>query len=234
MKLYKLTDAAGWTHGELLWGKGVKHEIRFRVAYPQLCTGDVIHAYAGPELGLLMNPVHASYDPFRLWEAEGVPVVAHPDKLGVFALTTTRELEIPAWYEDKRLRPRVEARFAIAAARAVLSVFGEECNKDDRPRLALEAAEKMFNVPHNSNADAAGKAADGADGAAGHAFTTYGRGTGAYDAAMACSYAAYAAYAAAPHDATYAGHFAKNAALYAGIDLDLAAIARKAAAQEVK
>ncbi len=182
MKLYKLTDENGRTHGDTLWGEGVTHETRGRISDPQPCSSDVIHAYADSALALLMNPVHASFLPPRLWEAEGEPCVSKPDKLGCYSLTTTRELEVPSWYQDVEKRKRVQVRFAVLAARAVLDIFESARPGDDRPRKAIEAAEAYLD----------GRAAKAAYAAANAAAYAAYAANAAYAAAYAAANAAYA------------------------------------------
>src|SRR5262252_1851744 len=143
MKLYKLTNAEGRTHGGTQWGEGVTQSVE-PSANPALCSGDVLHAYADPDLALLMNPVHAAFRQPRLWEAEGEPCTQKPDKLGCFALTTTREMDLPEWFGNKAKARRIQVRFAVSAARAVLHIFESARSGDGRPRKAIEAAEKYL------------------------------------------------------------------------------------------
>ena len=199
MKLYKLTDANGRTLGQMQWGPGVTHGVA-PCDNPQLCTPDVLHAYQDADLALLMNPVHGAYHEARLWEAEGEPCVTKPDKLGCFELTTVRELDVPTWFADTATRHRVQVRFAVLAARAVLDVFESARPGDDRPRKAIEAAEAY------SDKKTAHAAASSASAAA-FAYT-------AHADASAAAYAAYAAHAAASA-AAYAAHAAADAAAYA-------------------
>jgi hypothetical protein len=98
---------------------------------------------------------------------------------------------------------------AIFAAREVLSIFEDKYPNDDRPRKAIESAEKWIKYPLDENryaaaaaadasADAAAAAADAsADAAAAAAAdVAYAASADAYAAAAAAyAYAAYAAYA---------------------------------------
>lgn len=90
-KLYKLTDEHGRTRAgednELTWAVGVEHKTAGTGT--RLCTADVIHAYEHPLIAVLMNPVHAMFNPatMRLFVAEG-EIVAREGQLkcGVHAL----------------------------------------------------------------------------------------------------------------------------------------------------
>ena len=220
MKLYKLTDENGKTHGGTQWAAGVTHGAQERMSNPTLCTSDVIHAYADPDLALLMNPTHASFSQPRLWEAEGEPCVQQADKLGCYSLTTTRELVLPSWYQDDKMRVRVRVRFAVLAARAVLDIFEVVRPDDDRPRKAIEAAEAYL-----SGGTASAYAAWAASAAASAASSaSYAASAAAY-AAWAASAAASASYAASA--AAYAA-WAASAARAKLTSLDLVALAREA------
>ena len=87
-----------------------------------------------------------------------------------------------------------KVEYAVYAAKQVLRIYETKYPGDDRPRKAIEAAEKYFSGPSSSAAyayaDAAYAYADAADAAA------Y-----AADAAYAAAYAADAAYAAYAADA---------------------------------
>ena len=86
----------------------------------------------------------------------------------------------------------IAVKFAIECAKRVLKYFSSKYPNDNRPRRAIELAEKYIKDPTDKNAAAAYAAADAADAAA-------------YDAADVAAYAAadaaYAAYAADAADA---------------------------------
>jgi hypothetical protein len=88
-------------------------------------------------------------------------------------------------------------KYAVFAARQVLDLFEKEYPGDNRPRAAIEAAEKYIAEPTEANKNAA--------------YAAYAAATAAY-AAYAAATAAYAAYAAA-YDARAAA--AAYAAYYA-------------------
>jgi hypothetical protein len=91
MKLYKLTNKRMKTLDSFPYELGV--EAKANSTKPaKLCTSGVLHAYVDPVLGLLLNPAHAAFRCPRVFEAEGVVVVDDGTKVGVRALTLTRQL----------------------------------------------------------------------------------------------------------------------------------------------
>lgn len=108
-KLYKLTDEQGRTRAgednELTWAVGVEHKTAGTGT--QLCTADVIHAYEHPLIAVLMNPIHADFNPatMRLFVAEG-KIVARDGQLkcGVHALKIVEELPVPVLTVEQRVK----------------------------------------------------------------------------------------------------------------------------------
>ena len=133
-------------------------------------------------------------------------------KNGVFSLTTNQMLQPPEWYKNNTTRNRVQIKFAILCAKAVLHIFEDKFPSDTRPREAIEAAESWLK--------GAAYAADAAADAAAYAAANAARAAAAA-AAYADADAAYAAYAA------YAADAAAYAA-YAEAKLDLIKLADEA------
>ena len=108
-KLYKLTDEQGRTRAgkdnELTWAVGVEHRTACKGT--RLCTADVIHAYEHPLIAVLMNPVHADFNPntMRLFVAEG-EIVAREGQLkcGVYALKIVEEIAVPTLTNEQRVK----------------------------------------------------------------------------------------------------------------------------------
>ena len=117
-KLYKLTDAQGRTRAgednELTWAVGVTHKTVSTGT--RLCSSDVIHAYEHPLIAVLINPIHADFNPatMRLFAAEG-EIVAREGQLkcGVHALTVVEEIPVPVLTTEQRVK------FAILCAKTV-------------------------------------------------------------------------------------------------------------------
>ena len=117
-KLYKLTDKQGRTRAgkdnELTWAVGVEHKTAGMGT--RLCTADVIHAYEHPLIAVLMNPVHAMFNPatMRLFVAEGEIVARDAQlKCGVHALKIVEEIPVPTFTTEQRVK------FAILCAKQV-------------------------------------------------------------------------------------------------------------------
>ena len=111
MKAYKLTDELGQTKLKTQWGPGVTIEVdpEYR-GKGELCSRGWLHFYTHPLLAVLMNPIHAQFDPetMRMWEGEANGDLKDDRglKMGCTRLTTLREIHVP--------RPTVEHRVAFA------------------------------------------------------------------------------------------------------------------------
>ena len=101
-----------------------------------------------------------------------------------------KKYEDISWGISKLLKKDDKTRYAIYAAKQVLSIFEKEYPKDKRPRLAIKAAENYLKNPLNENKKAANSAALAANSAANSAAYS-----AAYSAAaLAANSAADAAY----------------------------------------
>lgn len=104
MRLYKLTSVNGQTLGRTQWGESVSHTATGSAAQ-KLCTDGWIHAYESPEIAVLLNPVHSSFDNPRLWEAEGeIGLRDGQRKCGCRTLTTIREIPLPLFTKEQMVR----------------------------------------------------------------------------------------------------------------------------------
>jgi hypothetical protein len=112
MILYKLTDPnlvthRGFTYTPGQWTPTLSGE-------GNLCGPGWYHAYTHPGLALLLNPIHANYQPCRLWEAEGeIGRTDYGLKVGVRRLRLSHELMVPTLTSEQRVT------FALYAALAV-------------------------------------------------------------------------------------------------------------------
>ena len=188
-KLYKLTDEQGRTRAgednELTWAVGVEH--RTAGMGTRLCTADVIHAYEHPLIAVLMNPVHADFDParMRLFVAEG-NIVAREGQLkcGVHALKIVEEIHVPVLTTEQR------AKFAILCAKQVCknATWNAWADKwlSDEDRTA-RAAEAAWATARAARAATTARAAEAAWTAAAEAAAA------AWAAAEAAAWAAEAA-----------------------------------------
>ena len=164
-KLYKLTDEQGRTRAgednELTWAVGVAHKTTGTGT--RLCTADVIHAYEHPLIAVLMNPVHADFDPatMRLFVAEG-NIVAREGQLkcGVHALKIVEEIHVPVLTIEQRVK------FAILCAKCVCTDVAWNAWADKwlsgenrSEAAAWEAAEAATRAEAKAAAKAAAKGA---------------------------------------------------------------------------
>ncbi len=189
-KLYKLTDEQGRTRAgednELKWAVGVEHKTAGTGS--RLCTADVIHAYEHPLIAVLMNSLHADFNPttMRLFVAEG-EIIAREGQLkcGVHALKIVEELPVPVLTVEQRVK------FAILCAKTVCkdaawNVWADRwLSGEDRSKAAAKAVAEAAARAAEEAAKAAARAAEEAAKAAAWAAT--------WAAAWAATWAAKAA-----------------------------------------
>ena len=133
-------------------------------------------------------------------------------------LMSNNKFEWGNWFLTKLMNKGQCVEYSVFAAENVLGIYEKQYPKDDRPRKAIEAAQKYL---ANPSADAA-RAADPAAAAA------YAAAYAAYDAAAAAARAA--AYAAADAARAAAARAADPSAAAAAADAAAAAAARADAA----
>ena len=101
--LYKLTSLQSQTYNQTQWGENVTHELPVRDIY-QLCSKQVLHAYASPKLAVLMDPIQASLLPHAiLWEAKGDVAINDGTRVGCTKLTTLKRIPIPTITLEQRV-----------------------------------------------------------------------------------------------------------------------------------
>jgi hypothetical protein len=106
---YKLTDQDLRTHGGYRWKVGVERVIE--KPGTELCSDQVFHFYDGPELAVLLNPIHADIENPRLWEVECDQVAHDEIKGGAKRMRLVRELPVPQVTMEQTVR------FAILCAK---------------------------------------------------------------------------------------------------------------------
>ena len=149
MKLYKLTNKKGKTKNGFVWGKGVLNQ-KPPIENPELCSGDVFHAYKSANLALLLNPIHADIQPkdLQLWAADGEICADDWGKIGCFDLTLKEKMPLPEWFLNPLQKRRVLICFAILCLEQILPVFEKYLNYD-RPRLLINAAKNYLQSAEN-------------------------------------------------------------------------------------
>ena len=156
--LYKLTDAKGMTQNDTKWAVGTTNKHK-KCEDPQLCSGDVFHAYTNINLAYLLNPNHANIDNPVLWECTGNVAVKDYGKVGCFSLTITKRLHTPKWVKSDKSN-LVKVAFAVLCAEAVIKIYEDKYPNDNRPRKAIDAAKAYLKNPSAHAAHAAYAAAD--------------------------------------------------------------------------
>jgi hypothetical protein len=118
------------------------------------------------------------------------------------------------WLICRILNRKQKVQYAVFAAKKVIDIFEKKYPNNDRPRKAIEAAQKWIKNSTEKNK----KAAYAAYAAAAVAYATATDADAVYAAAAAAVYAAAVAYAtdaAADADAVYAAYAAAVYAAYA-------------------
>lgn len=209
MKLYKLTEQDGTTYkGTMTWEVGKSNAISKIDRKPELCTGGVIHAYKNKNLALLLNPIHAAIENFRLFECEGDVVVEDWGKVGVYSLIVKKELKIPQWYNEHSLDATI--MFLIFCAEKVKKYYNDLYPQDESVNTAIKDAKNALESRGKfKDTSVAVYAVDDAVDAA-----AYTRADVAYSAA-ACAAANAAACARAADAAAHTAVCAASYAVYA-------------------
>ena len=91
-------------------------------------------------------------------------------------------LDFANWGLTRLMTHQQKVRYACFAARQVLKIYEDKYPKDDRPRKAIEAAEKWAAEPTEANRRAAAYAADAATDAAAYAADAAAYAADAYAA----------------------------------------------------
>ena len=213
--VYKLTDRDSKTrprfYNETQWGPNVTHTAPGEGG---MCSAGWIHAYSHPLLAVLLNPAHASYEPFQLWRCDAEVGIRQADKLGCTKLTTVEQIAAP------KITPAQRVAFAIYVALRVHKnkklVWAENwLSGKDRSTSADAAYDAAAAAAYDAAAAAASDAA---------AAAAYGA---AYTATLAKNADDAAAHAAAAATAAVAA--AATAAVAANLtDKDLLQFAEKA------
>ena len=192
---YKLLSQEMTSRNNTKWEIGKAIEISKEFSGNELCSNQLLHCYASPEIAVFMNPAHANISEPRLFRIRCSKILADDGtKQGCKKQTLLKELPLPEISVEQRIK------IAILCATEVYKepnflVWAENWNTG-KDRTAISA-------------NAAAYAAYYADSAANAA---------AYAAYYAASYAAYAAYAASYNAAKAASYAADKFSLQAIIE----------------
>lgn len=200
--LYKLTNHLGQTYNKTQWGENISHS---GTGKGNLCGPGYIHAYLSPELAVLLNPIHADFIKYLLWEATGDIIKNNKDlKVGCVTLTTIKQISIPNITLEQRVYFAILCSKSVYFNETYIQWANNWINNIDRTAAAARTA---------AYAAAPRTAAARAANAAIHAAAAANAANAANTAAYAADYAAYAA---------------AYAADYAAADLNLISLAKLA------
>lgn len=140
MKLYKLTDENDRTYGGCRWGEGVE---RGRSGRGPLCGPGWLHAYTDSLLAVLLNPLHAYFDPetYHLWECDGdVGETDHGLKVGCTRIKTIRRIPPPEVSSERRVRFAILCTLRVTKDGAWRVWAGKWLSGEDRSFRSAEIA----------------------------------------------------------------------------------------------
>ena len=168
---YKLLSQEMTSRNNTKWEIGKAIEISKEFSGNELCSNQLLHCYASPEIAVFMNPVHANISEPRLFRIHCSKILADDGtKQGCKKQTLLKELPLPEISVEQRIK------IAILCATEVYKepnflVWAENWNtgKDRTATSAYAAADKAANAAANAAANVADSAADSATYAAAYA-----------------------------------------------------------------
>ena len=202
MKAYKLTDENKQTYGGCQWGENVTHEAS---GHGELCTPGWIHVYDCPIKAILLDPIHANFNPktMQLWECE-VSGNSKDDlgrKLGVQKCTTIKRIPIPNITLEQKIEFTIRCALVVYRSVQFINWANNWLSGKDRTRAAAYAAATDDRA---AAADAAYARAYAADAAYARAYAADARADACADAAAARADARADAAAARAYARAYA------------------------------
>jgi hypothetical protein len=244
MLVYKLTDENNRTYNKTQWGEGVSHETS---GEGELCDPGWLHAYTDPRLAIIMNPIHANFQKYNLWEAEGEgkSLDDYGLKIGFTKLTTLKQVPVPEITLEQKVKFAILCALKVYTEKEFVVWANKWLSGEDRSEAAASAAADAAVAAACAVADAAcaacavaAYAAARAARAAAYAGVDASARAAAYtaeDAARTAAYTAEAAARAAAYTADAAARAAADAASAAdarAADADAARAARAADAAD--
>ena len=182
---YKLLSQKMTSRNNTKWEIGKAIEISKEFSGNELCSNQLLHCYASPEIAVVMNPIHANISEPRLFRIRCSKILADDGtKQGCKKQTLLKELPLPEISVEQRIK------IAILCATEVYK----------EPNFLVWA--ENWNTGKDRTATSANAAANAANAAAYAAYAAYA--AAAYAAYNAAAYAAYAAAYNAAKAASYA------------------------------
>ena len=232
MRLYKLTDSNDQTRNATQWGVGVTQRTDGAGA---LCGPGWLHAYEHPLLAVLLNPIHANFDPgaMHLWAADAAGGVLRdgPLKIGVTELTTAVKMPLPIVSTEQRVRFAILCALEVCADTAWRQWAERWLSGEDRSSVwaaeeaAVWAAEAAALAAREARAAAAEAAREARAAAAEAAWAAEAENAAAPAAAALAE--AWAAEAAEARAAAWAAAAWAAEAAEAASPIDLIALAAR-------
>ena len=117
------------------------------------CARDGYHAYASPEIAVLMNPDHADFDSSRLFEAEGSgECMSGPLELRYQNLTLLKEIPLPAFTFNQRIWFGIQCALKVCDDPVFISWAKNWINGTDRSKESAKAISEKFLSAARANA----------------------------------------------------------------------------------
>jgi hypothetical protein len=196
---YKLLTQQMTSHGGMQWHIGGTNKAT--KSGNAMCTDQVLHCYAYPELAVLLNPVHANIKEPRLFKIHCSEIVANDGlKQACKEQTLVEELSLPVFSTTQRVAFGIKCALLVYKDQAFISWAEKWLSGEDRTVASAESAAEY--AAWSAAEHAAESAARSAEYAA------------RYAEYVAWS-AKYAAWSAARSAAEYAAESAKYATWYA-------------------
>ena len=164
MKLIKLTNKNDQTFNNTQWGNNVTHSVKWSGKF---CSSGCIHVYKDLLVALMLNPIHANFNPVHAWQANGV-ILKNDNglKFGVKKLTTIKRLDLLKISTSQRIAFGIFCASEIVGDTEWRYWANNWIKGVDRSAAAAYAANAAANAAAAAAANAAANAAYAANAAA--------------------------------------------------------------------
>ena len=136
MDLVKLTTTDDTTRNGMRWGPGVEHTA----PGGDLCTADVLHAYATPEHAAMFAPLHGMAGERHWWRADGDVCADDGTKIGCARLHTIERMEPLTLTTEQRAEVAIRCAMTVCHDPAWRAWADAWLSGADRSRTAARAA----------------------------------------------------------------------------------------------
>lgn len=145
MRAYKITDINDRTYAGFQWEKGMVHKTS---GENELCTSGWIHFYRDKLLAVLLNPIHAYYNPCHLWigKARGKIKEDNGLKWGCSEFKMIRRISIPKITKIQRVAFGILCSLEVCDDPDYIEWANNWLKNIDRTRGAAEAMAKTIRI----------------------------------------------------------------------------------------